>query len=196
MTVDYIIIIQHCCAGYLLYIWAVSPPEPLYQTYRATVIHKEIKRQTVCRNISKTSVDFSVDVSSLRLGNGTGIGRSSPLPSPAQSTLWQDLAAVRDSGVLETLTSDQCKYQEVRDLKRGEVGKINEARRREMGDAESSSKSGLKAIVVFYMNLILSCCITYCCKLISAHIINHKSTTATTFQHFSTGADHLETYES
>uniref|UniRef100_A0A3Q3WVF9 Uncharacterized protein n=1 Tax=Mola mola TaxID=94237 RepID=A0A3Q3WVF9_MOLML len=57
--------------------------EPLYQTYRATVITKEIRRQTVCRNISKTS-----------------------------STLWQDLADVRESGVLEQLTPEQCKYQE------------------------------------------------------------------------------------
>ncbi|XP_028994622.1 rho guanine nucleotide exchange factor 15 [Betta splendens] len=88
--------------------------EPLYQTYRATVIHKEIKRQTVCRNISKASGDFSVDVTSLRIGNGNGTlpGKVSPVPSAAQSTLWQDLPAVRDSGVLETLTSDQCKYQE------------------------------------------------------------------------------------
>lgn len=34
------------------------------------------------------------------------------MPTPAQSTLWQDLPTVRESGVLEQLTPDQCKYQE------------------------------------------------------------------------------------
>lgn len=103
---------------------ACFPSEPLYQTYRATVIHKEIRRQTVCRNISKTSVDYSMDSSTLRSGNGTGtgIGKGSPVPTPSESTLWQDLPAVRDSGVLEKLTPEQCKYHEVRDLKRGEEG--------------------------------------------------------------------------
>ncbi|XP_074518373.1 rho guanine nucleotide exchange factor 19 [Halichoeres trimaculatus] len=96
--------------------------EPLYQTYRATVITKEIRRQTVCRNISKTSADFAVDWTARRSGTGTGTGtgagtgngtlRSSPVPTPGQSTLWQDLQSVRDSGVLEQLTPEQCKYQE------------------------------------------------------------------------------------
>lgn len=94
--------------------------EPLYQTYRATVITKEIRRQTVCRNISKTSVDFSMDWTARRSGGGTatststgnGTNRSSPVPTPGQSTLWQDLQAVRDSGVLENLSPEQCKYQE------------------------------------------------------------------------------------
>ncbi|XP_072315157.1 rho guanine nucleotide exchange factor 15 [Eucyclogobius newberryi] len=72
--------------------------EPLYQTYRASVITKEIKRQTVCRNISKVSADFN---------NG-----SSPVPTSAKSTLWQDLQAVRDCGALEELSPEQCKYQE------------------------------------------------------------------------------------
>uniref|UniRef100_A0A8K9UL88 Rho guanine nucleotide exchange factor 15b n=1 Tax=Oncorhynchus mykiss TaxID=8022 RepID=A0A8K9UL88_ONCMY len=64
---------------------SVTSLEPLYQTYRATVITKEIRRQTV----------------------GT-----IPLPTPGQSTLWQDIPGVRDSGVLETLSPEQCKYQE------------------------------------------------------------------------------------
>lgn len=93
--------------------------EPLYQTYRATVITKEIRRQTVCRNISKTSVDYAMDQTGRRSRAGTGTGngapRGSPVPSPCQSTLWQDLPAVRDSGVLEQLTPEQCKFQEVRD---------------------------------------------------------------------------------
>ncbi|XP_020484898.2 rho guanine nucleotide exchange factor 15 [Labrus bergylta] len=98
--------------------------EPLYQTYRATVITKEIRRQTVCRNISKTSADYATDWTARRSGTGTGGGtgtgtgtgngglRSSPVPTPGQSTLWQDLQDVRDSGVLEQLTPEQCKYQE------------------------------------------------------------------------------------
>ncbi|XP_044040526.1 rho guanine nucleotide exchange factor 15 [Siniperca chuatsi] len=98
--------------------------EPLYQTYRATVITKEIRRQTVCRNISKTSVDYAMDWTARCSGTGTGTGtgagtatgngapRSTSVPTPCQSTLWQDLPAVREGGVLEQLTSEQCKYQE------------------------------------------------------------------------------------
>ncbi|KAM7377296.1 hypothetical protein PAMA_013881 [Pampus argenteus] len=90
--------------------------EPLYQTYRATVITKEIRRQTVCRNISKTSADYSMDWTACRSRAGTGTGngapRGSPVPTPGQSTLWQELASVRESGVLEQLTPEQRKYQE------------------------------------------------------------------------------------
>ncbi|XP_060922452.1 rho guanine nucleotide exchange factor 15 [Limanda limanda] len=86
--------------------------EPLYQTYRASVINKEIRRQTVCRNISKTSVDFAMDLTARRSGAGAGPPRGSPVAPPHQSTLWQDLPSVRDSGVLEQLTPEQCKYQE------------------------------------------------------------------------------------
>nr|XP_046184365.1 rho guanine nucleotide exchange factor 15 [Oncorhynchus gorbuscha] len=93
--------------------------EPLYQTYRATVITKEIRRQTVCRNISKTSADYHMDWTARRGGVGMGSGGvgavgsgTIPLPTPGQSTLWQDIPGVRDSGVLETLSPEQCKYQE------------------------------------------------------------------------------------
>uniref|UniRef100_A0AAZ3QDY2 Rho guanine nucleotide exchange factor 15 n=1 Tax=Oncorhynchus tshawytscha TaxID=74940 RepID=A0AAZ3QDY2_ONCTS len=93
--------------------------EPLYQTYRATVITKEIRRQTVCRNISKTSADYHMDWTARRVGVGMGSGGMGavgsgtiPLPTPGQSTLWQDIPGVRDSGVLETLSPEQCKYQE------------------------------------------------------------------------------------
>ncbi|KAA8579109.1 hypothetical protein FQN60_007229, partial [Etheostoma spectabile] len=92
--------------------------EPLYQTYRATVITKEIRRQTVCRNISKTSVDYAMDWTTRRSGAGAGTGTENgapigcPAPAPGQSTLWQDLPAVREAGVLEQLTPEQCKYQE------------------------------------------------------------------------------------
>jgi len=103
------------------------PPEPMYQTYRATVITKEIRRQTVCRNISKTSVDYAMDWAARRPGTGTGTGtgngtpRSSPVPAGCQSTLWQDLSTVREGGVLEQLTPEQCKYQEVRRGRRGRL---------------------------------------------------------------------------
>ncbi|XP_071316139.1 ephexin-1 [Trachinotus anak] len=90
--------------------------EPLYQTYRASVITKEIRRQTVCRNVSKTSADYAMDMTPRRSGTGTAMGngppRGSPVPTPGQSTLWQDLPDVRASGVLEQLSPEQCKYQE------------------------------------------------------------------------------------
>ncbi|XP_068164661.1 rho guanine nucleotide exchange factor 15 [Antennarius striatus] len=90
--------------------------EPLYQTYRDTVITKEIRRQTVCRNISKTSVDFASDWTSPRRvttgGGASPSARSSRVPPPGQSTLWQDLPAVRDSGILTQLAPEQWKYQE------------------------------------------------------------------------------------
>ncbi|KAM4536520.1 rho guanine nucleotide exchange factor 5 isoform 1-T2 [Odontesthes bonariensis] len=92
--------------------------EPLYQTYRATVITKEIRRQTVCRNISKTSADYAMDWATHRNGGGSGTAtgnggpRSSPVPTASQSTLWQELPSVRDSGVLGSLTPEQCRYQE------------------------------------------------------------------------------------
>lgn len=61
-----------------------------------------------------------MDMNARRSGTGAGTqtGNGQPKGSPgqtlAQSTLWQDLPNVRESGVLEQLTSDQCKYQEVR----------------------------------------------------------------------------------
>lgn len=93
--------------------------EPLYQTYRATVITQEIRRQTVSRNISKTSMDFSGDWAARQSGTGAGNGARG-VAVPGQSTLWRDLASVRESGVLERLTPEECKYQEVRGRGRGE----------------------------------------------------------------------------
>ena len=61
-----------------------------------------------------------MDWTARRNGNGSGTAtgngglKGSPVPPSGQSTLWQDLPAVRDSGVLEQLTPEQCKYQEVR----------------------------------------------------------------------------------
>lgn len=47
-------------------------------------------------------------------GTGNGAPRGNPVATPGQSTLWQDLASVRKSGVLEQLTPEERKYQEVR----------------------------------------------------------------------------------
>ncbi|XP_016300796.1 rho guanine nucleotide exchange factor 15-like isoform X1 [Sinocyclocheilus anshuiensis] len=87
-------------------------PEELYQFYTETYIHKEIRR-TVCRNISKTSLDFQMDpriTSSPEKGETRP--RSSSVPNLKQSNLWRDQSAVRDSGVLQTLSPEECKYQE------------------------------------------------------------------------------------
>uniref|UniRef100_A0A8C2A626 Si:dkey-38p12.3 n=1 Tax=Cyprinus carpio TaxID=7962 RepID=A0A8C2A626_CYPCA len=80
--------------------------EELYQFYTETYIHKEIRR-TVCRNISKTSMDFSSSPE-----KGETSPRSSSVPNLKQSNLWRDQPAVRDSGVLQTLSPEECKYQE------------------------------------------------------------------------------------
>ncbi|XP_026132810.1 rho guanine nucleotide exchange factor 15-like [Carassius auratus] len=80
--------------------------EELYQFYTETYIHKEIRR-TVCRNISKTSLDLasSPEREDMR-------PRSSSVPNLKQSNLWRDQPAVRNSGVLQTLSPEECKYQE------------------------------------------------------------------------------------
>ncbi|KAK6478015.1 rho guanine nucleotide exchange factor 15 [Huso huso] len=80
--------------------------EPLYQTYRETVISKEIKRQSVSRNLSKTSWDYSSEPSS------QGPPRGQVRTGPPQSSLWQELQSVRESGVLAELTLAECKFQE------------------------------------------------------------------------------------
>ncbi|XP_036002292.1 rho guanine nucleotide exchange factor 15 [Fundulus heteroclitus] len=92
--------------------------EPLYQTYSDFAIKKELRRQTVVRNISKTSVDYAMDFAARlsdampgKSNNGQG-ARGSVVPAVSQSTLWQELPAVRDSGMLDQLTADQIKYQE------------------------------------------------------------------------------------
>lgn len=85
----------------------------LYQFYTKTYISKEIRR-TVCRNISKTSIDFQMDtLNTTNSEKGAESARSSPVPTIKQTSLWQDLPEVQDSGVLETLTPEQRKYQEV-----------------------------------------------------------------------------------
>ncbi|KAL6118567.1 arhgef15 [Pungitius sinensis] len=92
--------------------------EPLYQTYRASVITKEIRRQTVCRNVSKTSVDYAMDRMVRRSGAEDAAATAGGSPkgvattAPSQCTLWQDQPQVLESGVLEKLTPEQCKYQE------------------------------------------------------------------------------------
>ncbi|KAM4714675.1 uncharacterized protein arhgef15b [Anableps anableps] len=92
--------------------------EPLYQTYSDFAIKKELRRQTVIRNISKTSTDYAMDWAARRSESISGrsnesvVAKSSHVPAVSQSTLWQDLPAVRDSGLLDQLTPEQIKYQE------------------------------------------------------------------------------------
>lgn len=80
--------------------------------YRRTVISKEIRRQTVSRNISKTSSDYPVDWMANR--NRKGSDASALSDDGNSSTLWQELPEVRESGVLEELSAEEVKYQEVR----------------------------------------------------------------------------------
>ncbi|KAM8973832.1 rho guanine nucleotide exchange factor 15-like isoform 2-T2 [Pelodytes ibericus] len=82
--------------------------EPLYQTYRQTVITKEIRRQTVPRNTSFNSYDSSQE-SPLSSGGSPKQGRRS---ATQHNTLWQELPAVKESGVLEGMTNEQKKMQE------------------------------------------------------------------------------------
>ncbi|KAK7134663.1 hypothetical protein R3I93_017943 [Phoxinus phoxinus] len=86
--------------------------EELYQFYTETFIHQEIRR-TVCRNISKTSIDFQMDThltASPEKGEKGSTSTNSPILK--QSNLWRDQPMVRDSGVLQTLSPEECKYHE------------------------------------------------------------------------------------
>ncbi|XP_032439467.1 rho guanine nucleotide exchange factor 15 [Xiphophorus hellerii] len=92
--------------------------EPLYQTYNDFAIKKEIHRQTVIRNISKTSMDYATEFAARfsekpsGKSNGNFVARLSPVPAVSQTTLWQEHPTVRESGLLDQLTVDQIKYQE------------------------------------------------------------------------------------
>lgn len=76
--------------------------EEYYQVYTKRFIMKEI-RKTMCRDVD--DLPKSLD----KRAEGP---RSSPALKLKQSNLWQDQPRVRDSGVLETLTPEDCKYQE------------------------------------------------------------------------------------
>ncbi|CAM4708579.1 unnamed protein product [Lepidochelys olivacea] len=72
---------------------------PLYQTYRQAVIRKEIQRQTLPHSASPSSWDEA----------------PAPPPGPPgapRSTLWQDLPAVRESGLLRHISPQERKMQE------------------------------------------------------------------------------------
>ncbi|XP_078283859.1 uncharacterized protein LOC144609302 [Rhinoraja longicauda] len=75
--------------------------EPLYQTYRDTVIHRQIKRQTLLRDSSRTSEDSTYESIPLPLDN-----------QRAGSSLWQNLDSVRQSGILDGLSQEERKQQE------------------------------------------------------------------------------------
>ncbi|XP_061445694.1 rho guanine nucleotide exchange factor 15 [Rhineura floridana] len=78
--------------------------EPLYQTYRQAVISKEIKRQTVPRNSSFSSSDYGAP--------SPGEGPAGPRGPIPHSTLWQELPAVRESGLLGNISPEERKMQE------------------------------------------------------------------------------------
>ncbi|XP_062993163.1 rho guanine nucleotide exchange factor 15 [Elgaria multicarinata webbii] len=78
--------------------------EPLYQTYRQAVISKEIKRQTVPRNSSFSSSDYGAP--------SPGEGPAGPRSTLPHSTLWQELPAVRESGLLGNMSPEERKMQE------------------------------------------------------------------------------------
>uniref|UniRef100_A0A8D2LHN2 Rho guanine nucleotide exchange factor 15 n=1 Tax=Varanus komodoensis TaxID=61221 RepID=A0A8D2LHN2_VARKO len=77
---------------------------PLYQTYRQAVISKEIKRQTVPRNSSFSSSDYGAP--------SPGEGPAGPRGTLPHSTLWQELPAVRESGLLGNMGPEERKMQE------------------------------------------------------------------------------------
>ncbi|XP_044277311.1 rho guanine nucleotide exchange factor 15, partial [Varanus komodoensis] len=85
--------------------WALClQDEPLYQTYRQAVISKEIKRQTVPRNSSFSSSDYGAP--------SPGEGPAGPRGTLPHSTLWQELPAVRESGLLGNMGPEERKMQE------------------------------------------------------------------------------------
>ncbi|XP_067390592.1 rho guanine nucleotide exchange factor 15-like isoform X1 [Emydura macquarii macquarii] len=71
--------------------------EPLYQEYRQAVICKEIRRQTLPPGAS---------------GDGDPAPPATPGAPAPRSTLWQELPAVRESGLLGRITPQECKMQE------------------------------------------------------------------------------------
>uniref|UniRef100_A0A8D0HUX8 Rho guanine nucleotide exchange factor 15 n=1 Tax=Sphenodon punctatus TaxID=8508 RepID=A0A8D0HUX8_SPHPU len=90
--------LQHLLEG-------ISPlTEPLYQTYRQAVISMEIKRQTVPRNSSFSSSDCGAP--------SPGEGPPGPRGPIPHSTLWQELPAVRQSGLLGQISPEERKMQE------------------------------------------------------------------------------------
>ncbi|XP_036379822.1 rho guanine nucleotide exchange factor 15-like [Megalops cyprinoides] len=86
--------------------------EPLYQAYRDTVITKEIQRQAVCHDIRKASVDPHVERDGAPRDGVRMRAESKATNTPAQSTLWQDLTMVRESGILGKLSPTECQRQE------------------------------------------------------------------------------------
>uniref|UniRef100_A0A8D0HUX0 Rho guanine nucleotide exchange factor 15 n=1 Tax=Sphenodon punctatus TaxID=8508 RepID=A0A8D0HUX0_SPHPU len=97
--------LQHLLEGRKLLLIPVSPlTEPLYQTYRQAVISMEIKRQTVPRNSSFSSSDCGAP--------SPGEGPPGPRGPIPHSTLWQELPAVRQSGLLGQISPEERKMQE------------------------------------------------------------------------------------
>ncbi|XP_078389977.1 uncharacterized protein LOC144671804, partial [Cetorhinus maximus] len=85
--------------------------EPLYQTYRETVINKAIKQQTLMRDSSKTSDDYVYESIPLVPDSDRAPLQGPRSQSPGNS-LWQNLSVVRQSGILDELSQGECRLQE------------------------------------------------------------------------------------
>ncbi|XP_041034881.1 rho guanine nucleotide exchange factor 15-like isoform X2 [Carcharodon carcharias] len=85
--------------------------EPLYQTYRETVINKAIKQQTLIRDSSKTSEDYVYESIPFVPDSDRAPLQDPRSQSPGNS-LWQNLSAVRQSGILDELSQGECRLQE------------------------------------------------------------------------------------
>ncbi|XP_042201254.1 rho guanine nucleotide exchange factor 15 [Callorhinchus milii] len=83
--------------------------EPLYQTYRQTIILKEIKCQTAEAASSQTDSEYESITSIPEEFSSSGWGSNPQLP---RNTLWQNLRTVRESGVLGTMSGEERKLQE------------------------------------------------------------------------------------
>lgn len=76
----------------------VCSPEPLYQTYRAAVLSEEL-----------WGVGEDGGPASANAGEAPTFAR----PPGPRNTLWQELPAVRASGLLDTLSAQERRMQEV-----------------------------------------------------------------------------------
>lgn len=92
---------------------SVYVPEPLYQTYRAAVLSEEL-----------WGVGEDGSPSPANPGEAPTFSR---LPGP-RNTLWQELPAVRASGLLESLSPEERRMQEV-----GTIGRAHGLRTRVVG---------------------------------------------------------------
>ena len=88
----------------------LGSPEPLYQTYRAAVLSEELWGVSEDGSPSPTT---------------PGEAPTFPRPPGPRNTLWQELPAVRASGLLDTLSAQEKRMQEVAYLGSGQGQKCD-----------------------------------------------------------------------